>query len=236
MRQTFNQVRDGQFEEVEARLAPSLQGPGVRASLEQVRAIIAAAGTPCERSMVLWNATHFAGTSGSGRRVSAQHQYACPTYTLLVSTRLFTPGSESEAVIEHFTVNTIDPEALARVQSFELSGQSLRHYAFLVAMGVTALLMLLAFFGTLFTKNFKRKWLWAIVSFAGVCKFAMIWTTGQISTSLLSIHLLGLGYSRGPFTPWELNFTLPAGALIVLSLLWPRWFGSYREPGEQPPA
>ncbi|HYD71843.1 MAG TPA: hypothetical protein VEF55_01800, partial [Candidatus Binatia bacterium] len=96
-------------------------------------------------------------------------------------------------------------------------------FAVLVCSG---LIMLLAFFGTIFTKGFKRKWLFAIVSLLGAPVFMMNWTTGEWSPTF-SGGLINWGVTRGlgPLDPWMLRFHIPIGALIVLSLLWPRWAG-----------
>lgn len=87
--------------------------------------------------------------------------------------------------------------------------------------------MLIALLGVLLTKGFKSKWLWAIISLVGIAKFTMVWGTGEILSSPFTINLLGFGIVRGasPLAPWMVSFTPPLGALIALSLLWPRWAG-----------
>lgn len=221
-----NETRAGRVDGVYERLTPDLRTPQSQAALGQLTTMLQNAGEPCERSMIGATTTRIASTSGSGRRITAQHKYVCPNGTLTIDLRLWV-ASDAPYVIENYHISPVDAAAAAQAAEFSLEGQSPRQYAFLAAAIGSLVLMLVALLGVIFTKGFKRKWIWAIVSFVGITKVSMIWSTGQVVTQFITINLIGWGIMRGgdPMAPWVVTFTPPVGALLVLSLLWPRWAG-----------
>lgn len=233
LRETFRQVRDGRTQEVEQSLDPSLRTQATRTALGQLRTMIQAAGSPCERSMIRVTTNRSVGAGGSARQLTAQHQYVCPNHILIVEAAL-RQESGGPTLIQHFVITPVAADAVVASADFDLQGKSPRHYAFLTAAVASPLLMLIALLGVIFTKGFKRKWLWGIISLAGIAKFSMIWSTGQIVSSVLSVNLIGFGIARdaSPLSPWIVSFTPPIGAIIALSLLWPRWAGLSEQ--EQP--
>ena len=224
--ETFNQASAGDFDAIERRLTPTLRTPQSRSGMSQIQTIIQAAGEPCERKFVWATTLRLVSTGGSGRRASMRHTYHCPNQTLLVEATIWT-GNGEPSLIENFHVTQIDADAAAEAADFSLSGKSPAQYAFLAMAIASPLLMLIALLGVIFTRGFKRKWLWGIISLVGVVKLSMIWPTGAIHTDPLTINIIGFGVMRGlgPLDPWVVSFTPPIGALIVLSLLWPRWAG-----------
>lgn len=234
MLEVFELTKSGEFDAIETRLNPILRTPESRVVLERLNNGIANAGEPCERTFVSATTTRVLATSGTGRRVTARHQYACPNATFVVDTRLWI-AADAAPVIEHFHFTPVNPEAAAAAQKFSFAGKNWRHYVFFAIAVASPLLMLLALLGALFTKGFKRKWIWMIVALAGIGKFSMIWPTGEIHTALASINLIGFGVTRAghALAPWVVSFTPPLGAIIVLSLLLPRWTGAV-DPNEQP--
>jgi hypothetical protein len=63
----------------------------------------------------------------------------------------------------------------------------------------------------------RRRWLWVFVALLGVTKISMNWTTGAVSTKLLSVQLLSASAGMsGPFAPWFVSLSFPAGALLAL--------------------
>lgn len=222
-----NDTREGRTEAVYERLDPSIQTPETQAVLAQLTTILRDAGEPCERSLInVTTLSPFNDPRGPGREVIARHLYTCPNATLAIDITVWAPESGAHT-IRNFRINGVDPRAAVANAEFSLKDQSVRHYAFFAAAIFSLVLMLMAFIGVIFTKGFKRKWLWAILSFVGVTKVAMIWPTGVIVTQFLTINLIGFGVTRGadPTAPWIVNFTPPIGAILVLSLLWPRWAG-----------
>lgn len=224
-----SETRSGDLEAVHTRLASNIRTPEALVALGQVRDLLAEAREPCSRSLI--SATTFRiasvnGSSATGRRVTARHKLECPNATMQVDIQLWIEA-DSPYAIENFVVTPISAQAAAQAAEFSLAGKSPRHYAFLAAALVSPLLMLAAVLGTIFTKGFKRKWLWGIISFAGIGKFSMVWNSGAIGSNWLTLNLIGFGIMRGgePLAPWIVSLTPPLGAVLVLSLLWPRWAG-----------
>lgn len=220
-------TRAGRVDAVYERLDPGLKTPQSQTALNQLTALLQEASEPCERSLLGVSASNQFNTgSGSSRRIVAQHKYVCPNATLRIEITLSIASGEPYA-IENFRITPIDAAAAAEAAEFSLRGQSASHYAFFTAAIGSLVLMFASLLGVIFTKGFKRKWLWAIISFVGVTKLTMIWPTGQIITQFATINLIGFGVTRAadPMAPWIVNFTPPVGALLVLSLLWPRWAG-----------
>lgn len=235
LRETFNDVSRGDFGAVEARLDPSLRTSQTRPALAQVQRAIHAAGAPCARSLIVATTFREMNIRGGGqqRRLVAQHQYACPNAVLVVETNVTVPTGE-RPIVTRFYVTPIDPAAAAAAQRFDFAGKTWRHYAFAGLTVLCPLLMVIAFFGALLTRGLR--W-WSLLAFVGLCRFFMVWPTGAISANWVSINLLGATAMRGvhPLSQWTLAFTLPIGALIVLSLLLPRWARLSGEPRPEPP-
>lgn len=220
-------TRAGNTQAVYERLNPSLQTPQTQAILPQLTTLLQSAGEPCERSLIgVTTLSPFNDPRGPGRQVTARHLYICPNATLAIDIRIWAPQSGAHT-IENFNINTVDPVAATANAEFSLKDQGARQYAFFAAAVFSPALMLITFLGAIFTKGFKRKWLWAILCFVGVTKVSMIWPTGEIVTYFATINLIGFGVTRAgdPLAPWIVSFTPPIGAVLVLSLLWPRWAG-----------
>ena len=63
----------------------------------------------------------------------------------------------------------------------------------------------------------RRRWVWVLVALVGAGKFAVNWTTGEFSTSMLSLQLFGASILRAaPVGPWLVAFSFPVGAVIAL--------------------
>lgn len=221
----FDQARAGDPALIE-RLDPQVRTPNASQALQQVHDMIASARSPCERTRTHYSATNVGTVENVTRTVTTRHQYACPNTYLVVDTTLVSTAG-SAPLVRSLVVTPVDAAAARTAQTFSFEGKSVREIAFFVMAICSVLLMLIALLGTVFTRGFKRKWLWAIVSLAGIAKFTMIWTTGEIATQALSINLIGFGVTRfiDVLSPWTVSFTLPVGAIVVLSLLWPRWLG-----------
>ncbi|MGE0740703.1 MAG: hypothetical protein AB7O98_05110 [Hyphomonadaceae bacterium] len=220
-------VRAGDTSSIYEQLADELQTEQGAVALEQLHEGLVVAGEPCTRSFI--DASTFEGKislrgAPLRRRTNARHLYTCSNATYIVTAHIFSEDGGPRR-FETLQIRFVDPAAARAAQAFELRGQSLRHYAFLAVAILSPLLMLMALAGVLFTKGFKRKWLWGVIALAGIGKFSLVWPTAEIVTQLISINFIGFGIMRGvdPLAPWVVSFTPPLGAVIALSLLWPRW-------------
>lgn len=224
VRAIFDQVRTGRFEDVESRLAEQNRTPETRATLEQLRRDFIPAGEPQSVRRLHWGFSQTADLQATSRTITAIHEYTYPDRILIVTTTLRTVDSSPQS-IENFHINAFNP-AEARANEFTLQGKSLNQLAFFGVLVASVALMAMALLGSLFTRSFKRKWLWAIISLAGAPVFLMNWTTGAWEPQF-ALGLINAGVTRGlsPLDPWILKFQIPIGALVTLSLLLPHWVG-----------
>lgn len=224
IRQFFDHVRAGEFDTAETSMAENLRTAESRAQLEAIRSEYIPQRAPTSARLVNWSAVSPAGGDATARFL---HRYDYADTVLMVTTATRTaPGGPT--LIEGFHVQAIPLEGRSTVDSaFTLEGATPQKMAFLGAMTLSAILVLIAFFGVIFTPGFKRKILFALVALAGAPTLTMNWETGEWAAQLFIGISLSLGFSAtrgfGPFDPWMLKFSVPIGALIVLSLLWPRW-------------
>jgi hypothetical protein len=230
VRAVFEQVRTGDFGAVETRLSPNLATPQTRAQLEMLRRDYIP--EPPTSDIVLLNWSWLA-IAGGDRTITALHQYTYDDRILLVTTVMVT-HSDGSINIAGFHVNRLEPSA-AQDNGFTLVGKSMQQLIFVGCLAISVSLMVLAVIGTLFTKAFKRKWLWVIVSLVGAPVFVMNWATG-IWEARTALGLINAGIMRGlsPLDPWIVQFHIPIGAIIVLSLLLPHWMGV--APSDQRPS
>lgn len=62
----------------------------------------------------------------------------------------------------------------------------------------------------------RRRWLWAVFALFGVGSFAMNWTTGAVTSDLLSFQLIGSIQRVGLAGPWFISISFPLGAILAL--------------------
>ena len=87
---------------------------------------------------------------------------------------------------------------------------------------IAAVLVLSASLGTAvfaLRSRVRRRWLWSLVSVLGLPVATLNWTTGEISTRVLAVQLLGIGVrSREASAEWLLSVAFPLGAAVFLSV------------------
>lgn len=225
----FERVRTDDFESLQSDLAPNLKNAEARSQLEALRREYVPAQAPSKTARIGWS---FFSVLGGDTTATFVHRHDYPDRVLIVTTATRTSTGEV-ALVEGFHVNvTMLGAETEAAERFTFEGKSTAHLAFLGALICSVLLMVLACLGTLVTKGFGRKWLFAPLALVGAPVFAMNWTSGEWSAQF-AISLINTGISRGmaPLDPWVVTFQLPVGALIVLSLLLPRWAGVASDDG-----
>lgn len=230
----FENVRLGQYEAIQDDLAANLKTAESTAQLEEVRRMYIPAEAPTKAARINWSRNQIYGGDTTASYIY-RYDYADRVLVVTTSTRQ-APGSPM--LIEGFHVNVTPVSAeVAAAAEFSLLNKPPKQLAFFGVLICSVMLMILAFFGTIFTKGFKRKWLFAILAFFGFPVLLMNWTTGEWAAQF-TLGLINTGVSRSlaPLDPWMVRFQIPIGALIVLSLLWPRWFGGYSEDESGPPS
>lgn len=224
-RSVFQQVREGRLLDVEQHLTPAAQNATTRTNLTLIQRDYIRADQPTKIELLQW--TVLSDTSGS-RTITCLDQYTYPDRMLVVQTTVQIPAS-GPYVLQNFHVRSVgaaEASTIAAAGAFTLWGRPLAQLIFFSVFILVLTLMVIAIFGVVFTKGFKRKWLWVIVALAGAPVYRMNWTTGDWAPTF-SAGLIDAGIVRGPsiIDPWIVFFHVPIGALIVLFLLIRRWRG-----------
>lgn len=223
VRSFFDHVRAGEIEAVQDQIAPNLRTPESIQQLETIRREYVPQQAPQNIIRTNWS---FSSVVGGDSTATFIHRYDYPDRILLVTTVTRT-APDGPTLIEGFHVNlTENSPELAAAANFSFENKTPQHWAFFACLVGSVLLMLWAFIGVIVTKGFKRKWLFAIIALLGAPVFVMDWASGEWVMNF-AFGLINTGVMRGlgPLDPWFVKFHAPIGALIVLTLLWPRWIG-----------
>jgi len=112
--------------------------------------------------------------------------------------------------------------SLTEIHSFTLHKKGVVHYLFLAFAILIPIFILVTVIFAIKTK-LNKKWLWIIGILLGFAKFSINWTTGQVGFQLISLQILGAGFSKqGLVAPWTLSFTLPIVAMTF-------WIKRYKD-------
>lgn len=224
VRGIFDQVRAGDYDAVESRLPEQNRTPETRETLVQLHRDFIPTGEPQSVRRLNWTFFQSTDFQTTSRTITAIHEYTYSDRILIVTTALKTVGAAPYS-IENFHINAIN-SAEARANEFTLQGKPPRQLAFFGVLVASVTLMAMSLLGTILTRSFKRKWLWAFISLAGAPVFLMNWSTGAWEPQF-AVGLINAGVTRGlsPLDPWMLKFHIPIGALVTLPLLLPHWIG-----------
>ncbi len=222
MRRVFDEVRLHQYDVLASDLSHSMQDAG---GIEEIREQTARfpPDAPTRRRVV--STQNFVLNSVTG--VLATDEYDYGGGRALFVLRVIKPsGSEGWQVDGLQWRSATAPQLEAN--DFSLDNLTIKEYIFLVFALTSPILMVAALVKVIRTREIKRKWVWAIVAFAGIGAFRMNLATDALAYQLLSIQLIGAGIVRASsrFAPWFASTTLPIGAVIILTGLWGRVNGS----------
>jgi hypothetical protein len=110
------------------------------------------------------------------------------------------------------------PAPLAVMNAFTLRGKGPIHVLFLLAMAAVGAVTAVA--GVVWArrrKSLRRRWWWLLGIAVGAFKISLSWTTGALAVQALTVQLFSLSYERlGVDGPWQLAFSIPAGAIAFL--------------------
>ena len=192
-----------------SRLIGEMQDPATRQQLVNVMAMLEDEHFDSIRVIGAntWSTTQ-------ARRVNLTYELHSPHGWFETSVATFDSAGEWRVYGIHATTLS---QSLESMQWFTLRGKSLIQYAWLLATILCAVcsLAIAIFIGT--RKGMPRRWRWVAMSLLGYGTFAMNWSTGDWSYNLLSVQLLGAGYTRaGPYAPYFFAFSIPLGAAMAL--------------------
>lgn len=105
------------------------------------------------------------------------------------------------------------PASLAELNAFTFKGKSLVHYLFFALVLLYPLFLIYTVVRIIRSKV-RRRWLWVLLTFVGICQVSLNWTTGEVNLQPISFHIPGVGFFRpGTYGPWSFLVCIPVGAL-----------------------
>jgi len=217
VRALYDAVRTGDEARARTLISPEIDTPQTMVQLARLRTILPK--DPPRRVKVA--AHKVSKMLNAGETLEAQEIFEFKDRKALVSARLHRASAAEPWKAQGFHVRVFAPAELA-VNAFAAKGKTPVHFLFLLATIAAPLSMIAALVKVVRRKGLKRKWLWGILAFLGAVTVQMNWTTGQIFVGWLSIQLIGAGMtSAAPgIAPWMLAFTLPFGAVLILTGFW----------------
>ncbi|MBL8554626.1 MAG: hypothetical protein JNL41_10140 [Phenylobacterium sp.] len=218
LRAFYDAVHTGNMSRIRGLAAPELFTPTVEADFARLRAALPN-DAPLETKFVGRNQVSM---MNSGQTLNVTDLYVFKAHKAVVVGRMTRPSDAQPWRVQGFHVQILAPADLA-ANAFTFEGKGAGHYAFLAATVAAPLLMIAALVKVIRRKGLRRKWLWGILAFAGAITLQMNWTTGAVAVNWLSIQLIGAGVtSAAPegLTPWIASFTLPIGAILILTGVW----------------
>lgn len=207
-RQQVERLRTRQFEAIEAALDERLRNPALRGTLEKMAAMVPA-GEPRSVRIVGAQKHYRDGVTTLGATI----EYEFPSGWLLA--QVLVAERDGKRTVTGFNVYP-RTQSLAEEHRFGLSGKSAVHYGFLAAAFAAVGVMLYALVACVRTKALRRKWLWILFILLGVGKFAVNWTTGEVSVQAVAIQLFTAGAMAPLGAPMIVSFSIPLGAIVFL--------------------
>lgn len=216
-RAVYTELRTGS-PNLRARLSPEMQTPQAQAEIAKVRAYLPP-GEPTFGKTIGWNYT---AVLGQGKTALISQEYDYPGKVALAQTTLKRVEGAKTWTVIGFHARVATTQEL-KALDFSLIGKTPAHYLFLVAMIVSLGLIPVAMVKVIRTRDLKRKWLWLIAALFCVIGFQINWFDGAV-TWKLNLGLLNAGVTSGMsrFDPWILFFSLPLGAILILTGIWAR--------------
>jgi hypothetical protein len=218
LRAFYDAVQAGDMTKVRGLAAPELFTPGAESQIAQLRTILPK--EPPRETKFLGR--HQLSMMNSGQTLEATDLYLFKDAKVVVSGRMARASDAQPWRVQGFNVRLLTPAELA-ANAFTFAGKGPAHYAFLAATIAAPLLMIAALVKVIRRRGLRRKWLWGILAFAGAVTLTMNWTTGAVAVKWLSVQLIGAGVSAAApdgLAPWFATFTLPIGALLILTGVW----------------
>lgn len=109
------------------------------------------------------------------------------------------------------------PGELEALNPFDFAGRGLAQYLGLVLVLACAGISLGVAVFIASRRLYPKRWRWVAASLVGASAVYINWTTGEVSTRLLTMPLFSASVVRpSAYAPWLLSFSFPIGALVAL--------------------
>lgn len=206
----IDSLRQHRFDEIVKAADPSIASDSFRDTLAKMAAMFPS-GNPT--SVKLIGAQRNDNLTDSSSIVNLTFEYDFSGKWVVTNVAVKKQGDRSTIVGFHVYPQ---PEPLEQQNRFTLTGKHPIQYVVLSLAILLPLLTLYALVVCIRTKIKHRKLLWVFFVIFGVGRFAVNWTTGQLSISLLNIQLFSASAFAPLYGPWTIAISLPLGAMIFL--------------------
>ena len=153
--------------------------------------------------------------TGSDRQAEITLEYEFPKKWMLVN--VVTRTAQGATTIAGIHANEI-ATSLEDANRLTLKGKGVDQYTILLMMVIDLALTLSAVVICIKTPIQRKKWLWVLICFVGLARFAVNWTTGAVGFTLLWVGVPPVGANAALFGPWTMYAAVPVGALVFLFL------------------
>ncbi len=210
VQQWIQWTREGNFDQIERGLDPSLRSDNLRDKLAGMTRLI-----PNEQPMSVKPVGY----------VVVHHPDSSQTITItlefefqnqwLLATIVRQEQSDVSSVMG-FHINPI-PESAESHNRLTLLGKKPVHYVMLLLAFAASAIALYGVVVCLRTPMGKKKWLWAAICLIGIGRLGINWTTGIVGFTAVWIGFPPSGAAMVPlYSPWMVYTSIPVGAAVVL--------------------
>jgi len=204
----IDQLRAHDYDNIEKSADPSIKGPALRGTLEQMAGLIPA-GEPASVKLIGVQAFQKRGYS----MISTTFEYEFGDQWILIDVAVNNRGNDKTIIGFHVNPQSQSLESQFR---FGLGGKRPVQYAVLGAAIAAALISIYALVVCLRTKLPGKKWPWVLFIVIGVGQITVNWATGQLNVVLLAVQLFSAAAFAQLYGPWTVSVSLPLGAAAFL--------------------
>ena len=208
-RRSFDQLRQGKFDEIASDLDPSVADPNLRDKLAEMASLI-----PAEAPASIKVVGAYASRNPEFSTTSITLEYQFPNKWLLVDVTTQKKGEASTVLGFHVTAES---DSLENLNKFTLVGKSAIQYLILTLAVCSLTFSFYVLILCIRTKDVNRKWLWMLFILVGVEKVAINWKTGQLTFGIIAINIPSAAASHPLYGPWTVAAFLPLGAILFLN-------------------
>jgi hypothetical protein len=196
------------FDEIEARLDPSMRGVDTNEKLAEMSSYFPSrpiSVKPVEAGIVR-------GRDFSTTSITLQYQFQQSWLLAHVEIRReagvrkisafwIKPTTEPFEVMNEFTLDKGFPQYAGLLLTLSVTG--LTSYAFVLCIRM---------------KIGNKKWIWLVAILVGICRLTVNWTTGKWLFTPLAFRIPPVTVSCSAYGPWMLQIFSPVGAIAFLRL------------------
>jgi len=204
----IDQLRAHDYDTIDKSADPSIKGPALRATLEQMASLIPA-GEPASIKLVGVQTFQKRGYS----MTSTTFEYEFGDQWILIDVAVNNKGADKTIIGFHVNRQAQSLESQFR---FSLNGKRPTQYVVLAAAIAAVVFSIYALVACLGTKLPGPKWPWILFIVIGVGQLTVNWATGQLNVVLLSVQLFSATAFAQLYGPWTISVSLPLGAAVFL--------------------